>query len=145
MKNELKFTGVVVKKYPVEEFAAKNDPTKIYRNQSIVIEEEDEQYPNSITIGAFGDNISKFDGVNEGDRVEAIYNCRSKEWVDNSGKAKSQCSNSIWKVNVTATASPFVSAAQPAPIAANPFEAVNTTQAPVSAPGTAEREDDLPF
>lgn len=141
MKNELKFTGIVVKKYPVEEFAAKNDPTKIYKNQSIVIEEDNEQYPNSITIGAFGDAISKFDEVNEGDTVEAVYNVRSREWIDKDGKPKSQCSMSIWKVYKISAATPFVSAAEPAPIAPNPFETANMP-APLT-PATGE--DDLPF
>jgi len=129
MKNELKFIGEVVGIRPLQVFTSKNDASKTYKKQEIIVEEHDEQYPNSILLEAFGDKIEKLDNIKMGDIVEVVYNVKARTW-EKEGKSGVMCANSIWKITVT-TVAPFVSAATP-----HPTDAI---------PPQIDGKDDLPF
>lgn len=133
MKNELKFTGIVVEIRPLQQFPSNTDPSKIYRKQEIIVEEDDEQYPNSILLEVF-DKLEKLDGIAVGDNIEVVYNTRARAWEKN-GKSGVMCTNSIWKITNLSGNAP--AAQRYAPASPNPVTGV--------APTNPVDEKDLPF
>ena len=70
------FTGQIKTIGPVN--AGTTTQGKPYEDQTIVIEQVNEQYPNSIAISAYN-KIAEVQKVKVGDLVKVQYNARAKE------------------------------------------------------------------
>lgn len=72
---DLKITGQVVQILDEQSGEGRNGP---WRKQEFILETEG-QYPNSICVVQWGDDIDKF-GVQEGERLTAHIDIRSREY-----------------------------------------------------------------
>jgi len=140
-KNNLHFIGTVIEMNPIQVIESKNNG-KTYCKQELVLEEAGEQYPNSIAVEAFYEDgkPNKIQGVGINDIVDVVFNMRARAYdtpvtaLKPVSRHMLSTTNSIWtcvKQSANQGSAPFVSAAEPNPVAA-----------PTIA-GT--QEDDLPF
>ena len=144
MKNELKFMGVVVEIAAAEFIHSKNNG-KDYIKQEIVVEETDEQYPNSIVLECFREDgkPDKLSGIAIDDVIDVTFNVKARAYdttatAEKPSRRIRSTSNSIWtcvKQSTNLGAAPYV--APPFQSAADPI--------PAAIVGSAGEGSDLPF
>lgn len=121
----MNFTGKITKMLPIQRGTSKASG-KEWQKVEFVIEENVEQYPDSLCIAAFNDKVEELVGINVGDIVNVEYNGRCNEY---NGRVYN--SLNLYKIEK-------VGAPQPAP---QPQQA----QQPMSNVSIPQGGDDLPF
>ncbi|HCZ20621.1 MAG TPA: hypothetical protein DHU85_03750 [Porphyromonadaceae bacterium] len=122
MSNNITFTGRVSAVLPVESGTSASG--KSWSRQTIVITEENVQYPASIAVTLF--NSELVGTVAAGEAITAHLSVKASEY-----QGKYYNNISAWKIERTVSAAPV-------PTAQSAF-------APAPAPQPACRQDDLPF
>ena len=75
----MKFTGKITKILPIQRGTGKTSG-KEWQKVEFVIEENAEQYPDSLCIAAFNDKVEELVDINVGDLVDVEYNGRCNEY-----------------------------------------------------------------
>lgn len=130
MSNEITFTGRVSAVLPVESGTSASG--KSWSRQTIVITEENVQYPASIAVTLF--NSELVGTVAAGETITAHLSVKASEY-----QGRYFNNISAWKIERTGSAAPVPTAGN----TANSYPAAQSAPAP--APQPACRQDDLPF
>lgn len=135
MSNEITFTGRVSAVLPVDSGTSASG--KSWRKQTIVITEENVQYPASIAVTLF--NSELVGTVAAGETITAHLAVKASEY-----QGRYFNNISAWKIERTGSAVP-----EPTPVIPNACEGPQPIRQPVGipqpAPQPACRRDDLPF
>lgn len=130
MSNNITFTGRVSAVLPVESGTSASG--KSWSRQTIVITEENVQYPASIAVTLF--NSELVGTVAAGETITAHLAVKASEY-----QGKYYNNISAWEIERTVSAAPVPTAGN----SAEPYHAAQSAPAPVPQP--ACRQDDLPF
>lgn len=130
MSNNITFTGRVSAVLPVDSGTSASG--KSWRKQTIVITEENVQYPASIAVTLF--NSELVGTVAAGETITAHLAVKASEY-----QGRYFNNISAWKIERTGSAVPAPTAGN----TANSYPAAQSATAP--APQPAYRKDDLPF
>ena len=130
MSNEITFTGRVSAVLPVESGTSASG--KNWSRQTIVITEENVQYPASIAVTLF--NSELVGTVAAGETITVHLSVKASEY-----QGKYYNNISAWKIERTGSAAPVPTAGN----TENSYPAAQSASAP--APQPACRQDDLPF
>lgn len=122
MSNNITFTGCVSAVLPVESGTSASG--KSWSRQTIVITEENVQYPASIAVTLF--NSELVGTVAAGETITVHLSVKASEY-----QGKYYNNISAWKIERTVSAAPVPTA--------------QSASAPAPAPQPACRQDDLPF
>lgn len=123
----MKFTGKITKILPIQRGTGKTSG-KEWQKVEFVIEENAEQYPDSLCIAAFNDKVEELVGINVGDLVDVEYNGRCNEY-------NGRVYNSLNLYKIEKVGAPQQQAPQPMP----------QPQQPVRNDTIFQGGDDLPF
>lgn len=132
MSNNITFTGRVSAVLPVESGTSASG--KSWSRQTIVITEENVQYPASIAVTLF--NSELVGTVAAGEAITAHLSVKASEY-----QGRYFNNISAWKIESTGSAAPVPTSGN----TANPYPAAQSASALAPAPQPACRQDDLPF
>lgn len=135
----MKLVGTIQKVYPAQSGTSKNG--NAWQKQDFTLSyNENSQYPNSITLTVF--NQEKYIGkLRAGIKVEANFDCNSREWTDKNGAVHPQNDLTVWRDGIHSIKN---GGTQAAPAAAPQ----NNNPQPAAAPQAAApalQEEELPF
>jgi len=84
----MEFKGIV--KTVVDKSGVSKKDNKPYTSWKFIVEEDTQNYPNSMVLDIFGDKVTC---PKEGDRVNVIFNTKAKEYNGNLYQ-----NNNVWKI-----------------------------------------------